>query len=49
LAPKVLFPVIQYTKEQVRLGPLQRRLNEMGMKTKLIFDRPGTAHTLEEF
>jgi len=49
LAPKVLFPVIQYTKEQVRLGPLQRRLNEMGMKTKLIFDRPGTVHTLEEF
>jgi len=46
---KVLFPVIQYGKEQVRIAPLRRRLNEMGLKTRLVFDRPGVLHTLEEF
>jgi L-ascorbate metabolism protein UlaG (beta-lactamase superfamily) len=46
---KVLFPVIQYTKEHVRLAPLKRKLNEMGLETRLIFDRPGTIHTLEEY
>ncbi len=46
---KVLFPVIQYTKEQVRLEPLKRKLNEMGVTTRLIFDRPGTVHTLSDY
>lgn len=46
---KVLFPVIQYAREQVRLEPLKRKLEEMGVKTRLIFDRPGTVHTLEEY
>ena len=46
---KVLFPVIQYTKEQVRLAPLRQRLGEMGIKTRLVSDRPGTVHTLEEY
>jgi L-ascorbate metabolism protein UlaG (beta-lactamase superfamily) len=42
---KVLFPVIQYTKEQIRLNPLRRKLNEMGVETRLIFDAPGTSYT----
>lgn len=49
LKPKVLFPVVQYTKEQVRIGPLKRKLIELGVQTKMIFDRPGAVHTLEEF
>jgi L-ascorbate metabolism protein UlaG (beta-lactamase superfamily) len=49
LRPKVLFPVIQYTKERVRLPPLERRLAELGVSTRLLFDRPGVVHTLEEF
>jgi L-ascorbate metabolism protein UlaG (beta-lactamase superfamily) len=49
LKPKVLFPVVQYTKERVRIGPLQRRLIELGVQTRMIFDRPGVVHTLEEF
>lgn len=49
LKPKVLFPVIQYTKERVRIGPLQRRLIELGAQTRMIFDRPGVVHTLEEY
>jgi L-ascorbate metabolism protein UlaG (beta-lactamase superfamily) len=49
LKPKVLFPVIQYTKEQVRIGPLRRRLSALGVQTRMIFDRPGVVHTLEEF
>lgn len=46
LKVKILFPVIQYTKEQIRLEPLSRKLKEMNLKTRLIFDRPGTVHTL---
>ena len=46
---KVLFPVIQYTKEQVRLDPLKRKLKEMNVETRLIFDQPGTVHTLSEY
>lgn len=46
---KVLFPVIQYTKEQVRLDPLKRKLKDMKVETRLIFDRPGTVHTLSEY
>lgn len=49
LKPKVLFPVIQYTKEQVRVGPLRRRLIELGVQTRMVFDRPGVVHTLEEY
>jgi L-ascorbate metabolism protein UlaG (beta-lactamase superfamily) len=49
LKPKVLFPVIQYTKEQVRIGPLRRRLIELGVQTRMVFDRPGVVHTLEEY
>jgi L-ascorbate metabolism protein UlaG (beta-lactamase superfamily) len=49
LQPKALFPVVQYTKEQVRIAPLQRRLRELGVETNLIFDRPGTVKTLEGF
>lgn len=46
---KVLFPVIQYTKEQVRLDPLKRKLKDMNVETRLIFHRPGTVHTLSEY
>jgi L-ascorbate metabolism protein UlaG (beta-lactamase superfamily) len=46
---KVLFPVIQYTKERVRLDPLKRKLKDMNVETRLIFDRPGTVHTLSEY
>jgi L-ascorbate metabolism protein UlaG (beta-lactamase superfamily) len=45
---KVLFPVIQYTKEQVRVGPLKAKLQAMNLKTRVIFDRPGTVHTLSD-
>jgi L-ascorbate metabolism protein UlaG (beta-lactamase superfamily) len=48
LKVKTLFPVIQFTKEQVRLNPLKRKLKEMGVEVRLIFDRPGTIHTLQE-
>jgi len=46
LKPKVLFPVIQYTKETVRIAPLQRRMQTLGVRTDLRFDRPGVVHTL---
>ncbi len=49
LKVKFLFPVIQYSKEKVRIDPLRRRLKEIGLDTRLIFDRPGTVHTLTEF
>ncbi|HSB67883.1 MAG TPA: MBL fold metallo-hydrolase [Candidatus Methylomirabilis sp.] len=48
LRPKVVFPVIQYTKERVRLEPLQRRLAELGVQTRMLFDRPGLVHTLQD-
>lgn len=46
---KVLFPVILYAKEQVRLDPLRRKLKDMNLETRLIFDPPGTVHTLAEY
>jgi L-ascorbate metabolism protein UlaG (beta-lactamase superfamily) len=49
LKVKVLFPVIQYTKERVRLDLLRRNLKEMKMETRLIFDLPGTVHTFVEY
>lgn len=49
LKPEVLFPVMPYTKEQVRLDPLRRKLKEMKVETRLFFDRPGTVHTLSEY
>ena len=45
---RFLFPVIQYTKEQNRLEPLKWKLNELGVHTRLIFDRPGIAHILDK-
>jgi len=47
LGLKVLFPVIQYQRELLRIEPLRRRLNEMGVLTKVIVDKPGTVHRLE--
>ena len=49
LKPKILFPVIQFTKETVRIAPLQRRMMELGVQTELRFDRPGVLHTLGKF
>ena len=46
LKVKVLFPVIQYTTEKDCLEALKRRLKEMGVTTRLLFDRPGIVHTL---
>ncbi len=43
---KVLFPVIQYTKEMIRLEPLKRIMKEMDLDTRIILDRPGTVHPL---
>jgi L-ascorbate metabolism protein UlaG (beta-lactamase superfamily) len=49
LKPTVLFPVIQYARETVRIAPLRHRLTELGVETRLLFDRPGAVHELEEF
>jgi L-ascorbate metabolism protein UlaG (beta-lactamase superfamily) len=49
LRPTVLFPVIQYSREKVRIPPLRRKLGELGVTTRLIFDRPGVLHTFAEF
>jgi L-ascorbate metabolism protein UlaG (beta-lactamase superfamily) len=49
LGLKVLFPVIQYPRELLRIEPLRRRLNEMGVLTKVIVEKPGTVHRLETF
>lgn len=43
---KLLFPVVQYSREQVRIAPLKKKLGEMNLKTRVIFDRPGTRHAL---
>ena len=44
LNPKFLLPVIQYTKQMNRIGPLKRRFEAPGVQIQLIFDKPGTAH-----
>jgi L-ascorbate metabolism protein UlaG (beta-lactamase superfamily) len=43
---KVLLPVIQYTREKSHIELLKRKLKEMGMDTKLIFDEPGVSHII---
>ena len=49
LKPKIVFPVIQYMREQVRMAPFQRKLAELGLTTKVMFDRPGVLHRLSPF
>jgi len=49
LKPKVLFPVIQYERETIRIVLLRDKLIELGLETRLLFDRPGVVHHLEEF
>ena len=49
LDAKILFPVIQYSTEMVRIEPLKRKLNEMGSTTRIIMDEPGKVHTLDNF
>jgi len=46
LKVKILFPVIQYSAEKGLIEPLERKLKEMGLSTRLVFNRPGMAHTL---
>ena len=46
---KTLFPVIQYSSEQVRIPRLKEQLDAMGLKTETIFDRPGITHTFSRF
>ena len=49
LKVKNLFPVIQYASEQKRIPPLKQKLDTMGLKTKIVFDRPGKMHTFQTF
>jgi L-ascorbate metabolism protein UlaG (beta-lactamase superfamily) len=46
LKVKTLLPVIQYSSEQNRLPPLIQKMEAMGLNTEIVFDRPGTVHTL---
>ena len=46
---KTLFPVVQYTSEQKRIPPLKQKMDTMGLKTKIVFDKPGKMHTLRTF
>ena len=43
---KVLLPVIQYTREKSIVDLLRKKFEEAGTDTKLIFDKPGTSHTI---
>lgn len=43
---KTLFPVIQYTTERGLIDPLKKKLKEMGLTIRLVFDRPGIEHTV---
>jgi L-ascorbate metabolism protein UlaG (beta-lactamase superfamily) len=46
---KNLFPVIQYAAEQKRIPALKQKMDAMGLKTKIFFDRPGKIHTIHTF
>ncbi len=49
LKPKILFTVIQFGRETVRIAPLRHKVTELGSETKLLFDRPSVIHELNEF
>lgn len=44
---KVLFPVVQYTKEKIHVATLKRKLSDMGSSTRVIFEKPGIMHRVE--
>lgn len=46
LKVKIVFPVIQYTKERNRVELLKHKFTEMKVSARIIFDRPGIVHTL---
>ncbi len=49
LKPSLLFPVIQYTKQTNRIEHLKRRVAELQIQTRIIFDEPGKEHIFKEY
>lgn len=46
LKPSFTFPVIQYTKQMNRVELLKKRLAELKLRARIIFDRPGKEHII---
>jgi len=49
LKPKIVFPVLQYSKQKDRVYHLKQKMNELQLFPKIIFEKPGTEHTLSEY
>jgi len=48
LKPAIVFPVVQFSKQEDRIDALREKMKPLPLQTKVIFERPGTIHTITE-
>ena len=49
LKPAIVFPIVHYSKQKNRVDALIEKMKSLSLKTKIIFDNPGTDHIFSEY
>jgi len=49
LKPSIVFPIVHHAKQKDRVDALIEQMKPLSLKTKIIFDKPGTDHIFSEY